>query len=481
MSDQERKELLRLRKENKRISKENQRTSTENQRLSELLNQLQLQLKESVEGNKELREQLKDLQEKLDVLLVQLKKRNRRDYGNKTERHNPRPAREQKTIAPKEASPDTNDSSRKGEKHILAQDLPSEIVKHSLTPEEGTCPDCIIETVFVANEITYQLERLTSSLKKLEHHQEVRACPRCKSYIRTAEKPCPPIPGSYAGPGLLASVIVSKFADGLPNYRQEKIFKRQKAVIPRSTQSGWVLASAATLEPLYALLVRHLMKSEIVRTDDTEIKIQDRSHKRKMRKGKMTAYLGDKSHALTAFDFSPDQSFKRNISLLKDFKGFVQADAANGFDALFADGTKTEVGCNAHSRRKYFECLVALVETKQCGAILDIYSRLYEIEGRIKGKSSEIRLSARQGESKPLMQQLHQILLPLQGKYNPEHSLTKAVNYTLKHWTALTRFLEFPDLNIDNNETEQAIKGFVLSRKNFLFAGSNDGGSAAAV
>ena len=103
MSDQERKELLRLRKENKRISKENQRTSTENQRLSELLNQLQLQLKESVEGNKELREQLKDLQEKLDVLLVQLKKRNRRDYGNKTERHNPRPAREQKTVAPKEA------------------------------------------------------------------------------------------------------------------------------------------------------------------------------------------------------------------------------------------------------------------------------------------------------------------------------------------------------------------------------------------
>lgn len=480
MSDQEREELLRLREENKRISEENKRASTENQRLSELLDQLQLQLKESVEGNKELRAQLKDLQEKLDVLLVQLKKRNRRDYGSTTERHNPRPAREQKPKSPKAPSSKTTDN-RKGEKHILSQDLPSEIIKHTLPPEERTCPDCMKETVFVTDEITYQLERLTSSLKKLEHHQEVRACPRCKCYIKTAEKPCPPIPGSYAGPGLLSSVIVSKFADGLPNYRQEKIFKRQKAVIPRSTQSGWVLASAATLEPLYNLLVRHLLQSKVVRTDDTEIKIQDRSNKRKMRRGKMTAYLGDDAHKLTAFDFSPTQSFKRNISFLKDFKGFVQADAANGFDALFTDGTKIEVGCNAHSRRKYFECLVALVETKKCGAILDFYSQLYEIEKRVRDKSPETRLAVRQDESKPLMQELHQTLLPLQGKYNPDHSLTKAVNYTLKHWTALTRFLDNPDLNIDNNDTEQAIKGFVLGRKNFLFAGSNRGGSAAAV
>ena len=197
-----------------------------------------------------------------------------------------------------------------------------------------------------------------------------------------------------------------------------------------------------------------------------------------MRKGKMTVYLGDKDHKSTVFDFSPDKSFAGNKEFLKDFTGYVQADAANGFDALFKDGSKIEVGCHAHSRRNYYECLP--VETKSCNEILTIYGKLYDIEKDIKNKNPEERLKARQTKSRPLTNDLHVRLVELKDTLNPTNPLMEAINYTLNHWIALTRFLDDPDLEIDNNASERAIKRFVLVRKNRLFTGSDEGGRAAA-
>ena len=197
-----------------------------------------------------------------------------------------------------------------------------------------------------------------------------------------------------------------------------------------------------------------------------------------MRKGKMSVYLGDKHHKSTVFDFSPNKSFARNKEFLKDFKGYVQADAANGFDALFEDGSKIELGCNAHARRRFFECLT--VETEICNEILNIYGELYGIEKDIKNKTPEERLLARQTKSQPLMNTLHLKLVALKDTLNPTNPLMEAVNYALNHWLALTRFLDDPDFDIDNNHSEQAIKSFVLMRKNSLFVGSDAGGMAAA-
>lgn len=295
----------------------------------------------------------------------------------------------------------------------------------------------------------------------------------------TAEKPCPPIPGSYAAPGLLAEVCVNKLADGLPNNRQTKRFKRAHATIPRSTQSDWMLACSLLVEPLYDLLKREALLSRVIQTDDSEIKVQDRRHKRKMRKGKMTVYRGDRHHRVVVFDFSPDLSFARNKAFLADFVGLVQADAAGGFDALFADGTKIEVGCNAHARRKYYEALI--VDPKNCGEILDMYHELYEIEKRIRRSSPSERLAVRQRESKPVTEKLYSKVLLLRAECNPSNPVMKAVRYTLAHWPALTRFLDDGGLQIDNNASEREIKDFVLDRKNFLFTGSNAGGKAIAI
>ncbi|NJL70450.1 MAG: IS66 family transposase [Candidatus Competibacteraceae bacterium] len=465
-------------------------SEAKNARLTQQYEEIKKQLQEALDGNKTLQVLLQDLQSKLDILLIQTKKRNRKDFGKQTEQHNPRPApatdeststtTTENQTAPANPQKPKVPAARNHKKHIHEQNnLPVRPVPHKVSASKAKCPTCLIDTKFVRNEVSYQLERICSTLEKLEHQQEVRSCPKCKTYIVTAEKACPPLPGANCGPRLLATVIVSKLADGLPNYRQSKIYKRVKITIPRSTQSDWSMAASLLLQPLYDLLKTETLKSEVIKTDDTEIKIQDRNHPNKIRKGKITPYVGDSKHPLTFFDFSPDKSFARNILILKDYKGFVQCDAASGFDALFRDGTKVEVGCNSHNRRRYYDAKPLAVA--DCDEILDIFGALYKIEEDIKGKTQEEILQARQAKAKPLFERFNIKISTLKGTLNPTHPLMSAIDYSLNHWAALTRYLDDPRLSICNNETERTIKDFVLCRKNFLFAGSDAGGTAVAV
>jgi len=461
------------------VSDEVKKLNAEIQRLVRQNADLQRQLQQALDGNEELRKLLKDLQAKLDILIAQSKKRNKKDYGKKTEKHNPRPAANQtKTRKPFTVADNSNNV---GIKHIIenAKNLPHEPVVHSVKPELISCPSCLVDTVFVGNALSHQLEMVSASLKIIEHLQETRACPRCKQHIITAEKPCAPIPGSYAGPRLLAEIIVGKLDDGLPNNRQTKIFDRCNVTIPRSTQSDWMQATAHTLSLLHDMLKQELLASAIIKTDDSSIKIQDHTHKNNIKKGKITTYIGDSTHPVNMFDFSPDLSFEKNLAFLKHFKGIVQADAAGGFDALFADGQRIEAGCSAHSRRKYFEA--EFTEQNVRNSVLDVYKELYNIEREIKNKPADFRLAIRRKKSKPLVKYLRKLIIGAKAKFNPTHELMKAINYTLKHWIALTRFLKNPDIAIDNNEAERTIKSWVLVRKNSLFAGSDEGAKAIAV
>lgn len=461
---------------------------------------LQQQLQEALAGTSS-KDQIDVLQSRLDELLFQIKNIKREEHGPKTERHNPRqgpPPAEDQDLDEDDSSESNGDgdsissrlkknatgesSPRNHTKHAKKQQVPEQEKKHLVKPEDLQCPHCLIETTVVKFVQTAQLERIVDSLVRLNHMQEVRSCPKCKEYIVTAEKPCSPIPGGYVGPCLLGGIIVDKFADAIPNYRQVKRFRRQNAIIPRSTQCDWVISASLTIEPLYDLLKREVLSSKIVQTDDSWVKIQDRRLKGKMRKGKMTAYVGDRHHPLNFFDFSPDLSFDQNKKTLKDYKGFVQADAANGFDELFEENSgRTEVGCNAHSRRKYWKCLVDDAYEMICGEILGIYKELYKIEKEMRGKDANLRLSARQEQSKPLAEKLKEKILCLQDSLPPSNPLMKAVNYTLNHWEALIRFLEDPDFEIDNNTCERMIKSWVLVRKNAMFCGSDKGGKAAAI
>lgn len=440
--------------------------------LKAMLEQMQKNMQAALEGNNELRQQLKEVQEKLDALLAKKKNRDRKDFGQKNEGRNPRPA-----VAA------TNDRRQRNadpfDGNTEEHELPREVVEHQVPDEQKVCPHCEVETQVVGSTVTAQLESLLHSLKWVDHHQETRACPKCKLYITKATKPTQPIPGSYAGPGLLARIVTNKVEDGLPNYRQEKMFARELLPIPRSTQCDWFIAMSITVEPLYELVKREILKSTIIQTDETQIKVQDRAHKKNMRKGKMFVCRGDKLHKLVCFVYSKELSFAENKKFFKGFTGVIQADAAPGFDALFCDQCATEAGCNAHSRRRIFDARA--MDIIVADAMLDIYDELYILERRAKSLSDETRLALRRRYSKPLMKQLRQFHVQNMKTFSPSHLLHEAASYALKHWKALTRFLKNPQIEIDNNASEREIKSFVIARKNFLFAGSDAGAKALAI
>lgn len=469
MSDSEYQELLRLRAERTA-------TAAENKALHDLIDQLRNQLSQSISANEELRDLLKDLQAKLDTLIVQQQKRNRKDYGKKTEKHNPRPALS--------AQPASDTAPRNG-KNILRtkkiEELLPEDIVHTVPEAERQCRDCLVDKIELGTDVSYQLDRIIGTMKRLRHIQEILVCPKCRSNISVAGKPEPPFPKSTAAPGLLSHVIVSKYADFSPLYRLERIYAREGAPIPRSTLADWILAGSLTLEPLYNLMASQVFRSKVVATDDTEVKVQDRSHGKNIRKAKMTVYVGDTKFPYSIFDFSPNQSFERNKLMFANFKGFVQADAAPGLNTIFEDGRRLEVGCNAHARRKFYECQP--VAEQKVKPILELYNDIYKIEAVAKQRgalASEL-LHLRQTASKPLFDQLYQRILELHKTELPKSPLAKAINYNLEHWIALTRFLDDPDLAIDNNMCERTIKDFVLCRKNALFVGSDAGGKAAAI
>jgi hypothetical protein len=198
----------------------------------------------------------------------------------------------------------------------------------------------------------------------------------------------------------------------------------------------------------------------------------------------MTAVIGDKDHPFNLFDFSPDKSFARNIDFFETFAGLIQADGAGGFDALFEStplklSLCLEVGCHAHARRKFYDCVTTHI--READYILDQYHELFKIEERIQCKSHKEILQARQIEAKPILETIKEYLLELKQTLTPKDEFLKGINYFLKNWLALTRYLRDPDLEISNNETERLIKDFVLVRKNILFMGSDRAGRASAI
>ncbi len=449
-------------------------SAVENARLTHLLEELQKTLQASLEGNTELRKQLRDLQEKLDALLAKKRNRDRKDFDTKKEGRNPRPA---PTSARKNQSP--NEESEQAPDGLF-EDPPDESIDHPLAEEERICPDCACETEFVGYKVTRQLEALLKSLKDIEHRQEVRSCPKCKTYIRTAARPpISPIPGSYAGPGLLAKVVVNKVEDCSPNYRQQKICAREGFPIPRSTQCDWMIVMSLMIEPLYELLMKQLFKSEVVQTDETGLKVQDRNHKGNMRKAKLIVCRGDEQQPYVSFTYSPTLKFEVNRKLFAGFKGIIQADAAKGFDALFRESTATEAGCNAHGRRKVFDARESEIEIVD--KILDLYDAVYKIERRAKNLSPAQRLALRKRFCKPLMKKIRRMHVQNKKRFPPSHLLHEAAAYALRHWRALTLFLSKPNVAIDNNAAEREIKYLVMARKNFLFAGSDAGAKALAI
>ncbi len=358
-------------------------------------------------------------------------------------------------------------------------------VIYDLDESEKTCSCCGIEMERIGEEKSEQLEYIPARLYVIEHLRLKYACKnkQCEGDIKTAVKANQPLEKSLAASGLLTHIAVSKYLDHLPLYRIEGIFKRHNIDISRSTMCSWMMNTAELLEPLYKLMKTKVLKSRVIKTDDTPVNKQDKNHPKGMSTARLWIYAGDKSYPYYVYDFTPNRSRNGPMEFLQDFTcGFIQADAYAGYDFIFNDKQRSvaELLCWAHARRKFGDAEKTAPQLSLTA--MAFIQQLYKIEKDIADMSRAERFAIRQEKSVKLLADFKQWLDGISYEQAlPESPFRKAMNYAANGWQALCRYTADGDFNIDNNEAEGLMKPVAIGRKNWLFMGSDRGGRAAAV
>ena len=363
----------------------------------------------------------------------------------------------------------------------LPDHLPRELVEH--LPEDCCCPDCGGALKKLGEDVAEVLEYVPASFRVIRHVRPKLTCTACDRIVQ-ATAPSRPIARGLAGPGLLAHVLVAKYCDHLPLYRQSGIYAREGVELERSTLAGWVGQCNALLRPLVAALQQHVLSGDKLHADDTPVPVLAPGEG-KTKTGRLWTYVrddrpaGQETPPAVWFAYSSNRRGEHPQAHLKSFKGILQADAYGGFDALYADGTIQEAACWAHVRRKFFDLHkahgspVAAEALKRIGA-------LYGIEATIRGKPPQERRAARGAQATPLLLSLHAWLQETLRSLSQKSALAEAIRYALKLWAALVLYASDGRIEIDNNAAERSLRTVALGRKNFLFAGSDAGGERAA-
>jgi transposase len=380
--------------------------------------------------------------------------------------------------APPAAQPKPNGHGRKP----LPAELPRDRVEHTLPPEDLICKKCGLPLEWIGEEVTEQLDYVPASFVARQHARAKYACKRgCQEMVVTAPLPAQPIEKGLPGPGLLAHVVVSKFADHIPLYRQEGIAARQGVDLSRSTLSDWMDRAAELAGPVVRAMVHEVLTSKVIHTDDTPVRVLDVTLKGRTRTGRLWAYVGDEEHPYVVFDYSPTRERKWPEQFLGDWRGYLQADAFAGYDAMFARDGVIEVACWAHARRKFFDAQGTDRERALGG--LEFVRRLYAVEaeadeGRLDAAG---RTALRQEKARPILADFRRWLDAQVPSVLPKSPLGDAIGYAIDQWAALNRYLDDGDLDIDNNAAENILRLVALGRKNWLFLGSDEGGHRAAI
>lgn len=369
----------------------------------------------------------------------------------------------------------------------LSKHIPREVVRHELPEAERVC-GCGHALHEAGADQSEQLEIIPAQIKVIVHVQVKYGCRACENGLLAAPKPAQPIPRSFASASLLAYVIVAKFMDSLPLYRQEVIFKRLSIDLPRATLSNWVLKSAELLKPFYDRLHEYLIRQTILQADETPLNvIQD--GRTAHAKSYMWLYQSG-GHGTTCpivlYDYQATRAGHHAVTFLQGFEGYLQADGFAGYQALEAENRHL-VGCMAHARRKFDEALKALPKASRenkfglAHTALRKFRAIYTIEKQAKDLTKEQRYDLRQEKSKPLMDDLKQWCDENVAKTTKDSALGKAIRYTINQWDTLERYLEDGNLQVDNNAAERRIKPFVIGRKNWLFNQTPRGADASAL
>jgi transposase len=358
--------------------------------------------------------------------------------------------------------------------------LPQVRIEHDVPEADKLCTHCGEAKARIGQDEARVLEFIPARFELQVHVLPKYACSACRDGVVAAATPVRPLSGCIAGAGVLAEVVISKFAEHLPLYRFEDISTRYGLHLPRSTLCDWVRNVADLLKPLYQLQKDLVQTAPVIWTDDTPVTVLG-GEKGGSHTGRFWVYIGPTTVPYDVYDFTENRKRDGPARFLANYVGYLQADAFSGYDGIYtgSDGKILEVACWAHARRKFFEARSSF--PAEASLVLEMIRRLYEVEDRARPLDDDARRVLRQTESVPILERLRAEFDRLSSRLLPKSALAQAVTYALNQWRALCRYTEDGRLSIDNNVSERRLRDQAIGRKNWMFLGSDEAGSRAAV
>ncbi len=440
--------------------------------------------------NRLLADEVKALSLKVEQLQHQLHGHSRHRFGSKSETLDQLNLtfEEDEAIAEaanehsKPAQPPTED---KSSRQHSRKPLPDHLDRHDKVLSPGDhCSRCGGKLKTLGEDITEELEYVPGRFVVNRIVRPRKACAGCEAVVQSP-LPTRPIERGRPGPGLLAHVLVSKYADHLPLYRQSQIYAREGIDLDRSTMADWVGRSTALLEPLADEIGRMVRRGDALFADDTPVKMQAPGQK-KTKTARVWTYVRDErpwsgsSPPCAWYQFTIDRKGEHPVSHLAGYKGCVHADGYSGFNGLFGDDKADEMACMAHVRRKFVDVFASQGNAIAEEAIRRI-AALYAVEKEARGKSPDARVALRQARAKHIFDDLEAWLHAQLPKISGKSPLAQAIRYALGRMPKARPYLENGHLELDNNTAERAVKPVAIGRKNWMFAGSEGGGKAMAI
>lgn len=371
---------------------------------------------------------------------------------------------------------------RRGKRKPLPAELPRIEVIHELPEHELTCV-CGCRKHAIGEEVSEQLEIVPMQIRVIKHVRKVYGCRGCEVAPVTADKPAQLIEKSMASPSVLAMLLTTKYVDGLPLHRFEKVLGRHGINIPRQTLARWVIQCDEHLQPLLNLMRDSLLASRVIHCDETRVQVLKEPDREPSSQSWMWVQTGgppDKPVIL--FDYSTSRAQDVPTRLLEGYRGYVMTDDYAGYNALGAQSGVERLGCWAHARRKFVEAqkVQPKGKTGRADIALNLINKLYSVERDLKACGDAERQVGHHAQSLPILAQLKGWIEKTQPQVTGQNALGKAIGYLASNWSKLERYVEEGYLPIDNNAAERAIRPFVIGRKNWLFSDTPKGATASA-
>ena len=371
---------------------------------------------------------------------------------------------------------------RRGKRKPLSADLPRIAVIHELPEHELTCA-CGCRKHVISEETSEQLDIVPMQIRVIKHIRKVYGCRGCETAPVTADKPAQLIEKSMASPSVLAMLLTTTYADGLPLHRFETVLSRHGIDIPRQTLARWIIQCGEHLQPLLSLMRDRLLESPVIHCDETRVQVLKEPGRDPTSQFWMWVQAsGPPDRKVVLFDYTSSRAQEVPLRLLESYRGYVMTDDYAGYNALALQPGVERLACMAHARRKFVDAQKVQPKGKTGRAYiaLTMINKLYGIERELKDVSDEQRFTGRQEKSLPILSQLKNWLEKTQPQVMPQSVLGKAVNYLANNWSRLERYTEAGFLPIDNNVAERAVKPFVIGRKAWLFSDTPRGATASA-